>query len=65
MIRDLASAILARTTALAGRFVAATKIELHREPLFDEVIDRGVKGVQTAQLLALELLERRVNSRIT
>ena len=56
--------MLAGPTTLPRR-IAATEIELLRETLFDEVVDRGVEGIQAAKLLALELGKRRVNSRIT
>ncbi|MEO7734469.1 MAG: hypothetical protein ABIY55_26170 [Kofleriaceae bacterium] len=54
--------VLARAAALAG-LVAAAHIKLLREALFHQVIDRGVERVQAPKLLALELSERRINTR--
>jgi hypothetical protein len=65
MIRGPPSGVLARTAAAARLVAAPAEIELLGEPLLDEVVDRCMKGVQTAKLLALELCKRRVNSRIT
>ena len=43
--------------------VAVAEVELLGEALFDEVVDRRVKRIQSAQLLALELGKRRINTR--
>ena len=46
--------MLAGPTALAWR-IAATEVELLGEALFDQIVDRGMKRIEPAKLLALEL----------
>lgn len=54
--------VLARATTLARR-VAGAEVELLREPFLDQVIDRGMEGVQPTELLTGELGKRSVNTR--
>src|SRR5437868_15451697 len=54
--------VLARPAA-AARLVALAKIELLGEALFDQIVDRGVERIETAQLLALELGKGSINTR--
>src|SRR5690606_18136456 len=60
--RESSARVLARTAA-AARLVAVPEVEILGEPLLDQVIDGGVKGIQTAQLLTLELGKRSVHTR--
>src|SRR5262245_24411825 len=49
--RSRSARVLARATA-AARLVALTEVAVLREAFFDQIVDRRVKGIQTAQLLA-------------